>query len=234
MSKSLRVQEITKCFSRADKPALEKVSISLSDGDIMALVGESGSGKTTLLRIIAGLENPDSGLVEINGEIACPGELCEPGKAIHFKTPTLAFGRHRIIVQAATAANTKDPNGASYEWEIAHCNDPNRVPSQYAKVENNGALECIDCPHLKGANCKRIDAQWEHIYANPEWWTSGSREDNYYQCPLKSACIGGSYEKDENGNPDIAEIDEDEDGNADVVAYDYNQDGEWDKFKPVG
>lgn len=74
MSKSLRVQEITKCFPRADKPALEKVSISLSDGDIMALVGESGSGKTTLLRIIAGLENPDSGLVEINGEIAWSSE----------------------------------------------------------------------------------------------------------------------------------------------------------------
>ena len=70
MSKSLRVQDITKIFPRAEKPALDKVSISLSDGDIMALVGESGSGKTTLLRIIAGLENPDSGLVEIDGEIA--------------------------------------------------------------------------------------------------------------------------------------------------------------------
>ena len=74
MPESLRVQEITKCFPRADKPALEKVSISLSDGDIMALVGESGSGKTTLLRIIAGLENPDSGLVEINGERAWSSE----------------------------------------------------------------------------------------------------------------------------------------------------------------
>ena len=70
MSKSLRVQDITKIFPRAEKPALDKVSISLSDGDIMALVGESGSGKTTLLRIIAGLENPNSGLVEIDGEIA--------------------------------------------------------------------------------------------------------------------------------------------------------------------
>ena len=70
MSKSLRVQDITKIFPRAENPALDKVSISLSDGDIMALVGESGSGKTTLQRIIAGLENPDSGLVEIDGEIA--------------------------------------------------------------------------------------------------------------------------------------------------------------------
>ena len=37
MSKSLRVQEITKCFPRSDKPALERVSISLSDGLRLAL-----------------------------------------------------------------------------------------------------------------------------------------------------------------------------------------------------
>ena len=68
MSKSLRVQEITKCFSRADKPALEKVSISLSDGDIMALVGESGSGKTTLLRLIAVFNNQNRGFIKKNGQ----------------------------------------------------------------------------------------------------------------------------------------------------------------------
>ena len=69
MARSLRVQDITKVFPRSNRPALEEVSIALSDGEIMALVGESGSGKTTLLRIIAGLANPDSGVVEINNEV---------------------------------------------------------------------------------------------------------------------------------------------------------------------
>ena len=69
MARSLRVQDITKIFPRSSRPALDEVSIDLSNGEIMALVGESGSGKTTLLRIIAGLANPDSGVVEINGEV---------------------------------------------------------------------------------------------------------------------------------------------------------------------
>ena len=84
MSKSLRVQDITKIFQE-QKPALDKVSISLSDGDIKALVGESGSGKTALLRIIAGLENPNSGLVEIDGEIAWSSQT----KTLYQKTEIL-------------------------------------------------------------------------------------------------------------------------------------------------
>ena len=69
MPESLTVEQITKVFPRNNRPALDKVSISLDDGEIMALVGESGSGKTTLLRIIAGLEQPDSGKVTIGGKI---------------------------------------------------------------------------------------------------------------------------------------------------------------------
>ena len=74
MSESLIVEEITKVFPRTKRPALDKVSISLGDGEIMALVGESGSGKSTLLRIIAGLEQPDSGKVTIGGEIVYGAE----------------------------------------------------------------------------------------------------------------------------------------------------------------
>ena len=69
MPESLTVEQITKVFPRNNRPALDKVSISLDDGEIMALVGECGSGKTTLLRSIAGLEQPDSGKVTIGGKI---------------------------------------------------------------------------------------------------------------------------------------------------------------------
>src|SRR4030095_16807651 len=51
-----------------DFAALRDVSVSIPTGALTALLGPSGGGKSTLLRIIAGLEHPDSGTIEIAGE----------------------------------------------------------------------------------------------------------------------------------------------------------------------
>jgi sulfate transport system ATP-binding protein len=50
--------------------ALDDVSVEVPDGSLTALLGPSGSGKSTLLRAIAGLEEPDSGEVVIDGQLA--------------------------------------------------------------------------------------------------------------------------------------------------------------------
>jgi sulfate transport system ATP-binding protein len=61
----ITVREVNKRFGTF--AALDGISVDVPDGSLTALLGPSGSGKSTLLRVIAGLETPDSGTVEING-----------------------------------------------------------------------------------------------------------------------------------------------------------------------
>ena len=58
---SILIKDVSKRFGNF--VALDKVSLEVPDGTLLALLGPSGSGKTTLLRVIAGLEVADSGSV---------------------------------------------------------------------------------------------------------------------------------------------------------------------------
>src|SRR5438270_2615472 len=59
------VNDISKKFG--DFTALKDVTLDVPEGSLTALLGPSGSGKSTLLRIIAGLEQPDTGTILIDG-----------------------------------------------------------------------------------------------------------------------------------------------------------------------
>jgi sulfate transport system ATP-binding protein len=59
---------VTKRFG--DFAALREVDLEVRSGELLALLGPSGSGKTTLLRIVAGLDWPDEGQVQFDGEDA--------------------------------------------------------------------------------------------------------------------------------------------------------------------
>ena len=63
---AIEVRNLTKRFGAFT--ALHDVSVDVRDGALMALLGPSGSGKSTLLRVIAGLEEPDTGGVWIGGQ----------------------------------------------------------------------------------------------------------------------------------------------------------------------
>jgi sulfate/thiosulfate transport system ATP-binding protein len=65
---SIIVSNVSKRFG--DFVALDDVSVEIPSGSLTALLGPSGGGKSTLLRIIAGLEQPDSGSVVIDGKDA--------------------------------------------------------------------------------------------------------------------------------------------------------------------
>ncbi|HVV74300.1 MAG TPA: ABC transporter ATP-binding protein [Verrucomicrobiae bacterium] len=63
---SIELKNVTKKFGEVY--AVNSVTFSVNDGELMALLGPSGGGKTTVLRMIAGLEMPSSGDVYIRGQ----------------------------------------------------------------------------------------------------------------------------------------------------------------------
>lgn len=111
---SIVFQAVTKSFARAGRQmllrsllkqlrdeqkherlvALQNVSFEFCDGESVAIVGRNGAGKSTLLNLIAGLSEPDSGSIQVEGRIAA---LLDLGAGFH---PDLT-GRENLFVNAA-------------------------------------------------------------------------------------------------------------------------------------
>lgn len=65
----VRITDLSKIFRRdnEDVIALDRCSLEIARGEFLALMGPSGSGKTTLLNLIAGIDRPSTGEVEVDG-----------------------------------------------------------------------------------------------------------------------------------------------------------------------
>ncbi len=65
----LEIKNLSKHFSENTSPAVNNISFSVLDQEILSFVGPSGCGKTTTLRLIAGLERPDQGIIKLKNNI---------------------------------------------------------------------------------------------------------------------------------------------------------------------
>jgi putative ABC transport system ATP-binding protein len=65
----IRIHSLNKSYTRGGQiiPVLEGVDLEVRAGEFIALMGPSGSGKSTLLNLIAGIDKPTSGTIEIGG-----------------------------------------------------------------------------------------------------------------------------------------------------------------------
>ena len=67
MTVLIRLTDVEKAYEAAGPPALAGVDLTVRTGEAVAVMGPSGSGKSTLLNVIAGLDRPTSGCVEVAG-----------------------------------------------------------------------------------------------------------------------------------------------------------------------
>ena len=80
----LLVQNLSKQFG--DKTVLEDINFSMQSGEFVTFVGSSGCGKSTLLRLIAGLDQPSSGQIHVDGS---PVEGPGPDRGMVFQKYSL-------------------------------------------------------------------------------------------------------------------------------------------------
>ncbi|MGH9310884.1 MAG: sulfate/molybdate ABC transporter ATP-binding protein [Vicinamibacterales bacterium] len=92
---SIEVTRLTKRYGTF--AALNDVSFTVAQGELLALLGPSGSGKTTLLRIIAGLEQADSGSVLFDGDDAARQDARDRGVGFVFQH--YALFRHMSVFE---------------------------------------------------------------------------------------------------------------------------------------
>jgi putative ABC transport system ATP-binding protein len=64
----IEVKQVSKSYRRdtLEVPVLTNITLTIPDGEFLALMGPSGSGKTTLLNLIAGIDRPDTGTITVH------------------------------------------------------------------------------------------------------------------------------------------------------------------------
>lgn len=92
---TIEIKNITKTFG--DFAALKNVDLTVPAGSLVALLGPSGSGKTTLLRVIAGLEQADSGQILLDGADAT--ERTVRDRRVGFVFQHYALFRHMSVFE---------------------------------------------------------------------------------------------------------------------------------------
>ncbi|RJS95135.1 sulfate/molybdate ABC transporter ATP-binding protein [Salinisphaera sp. Q1T1-3] len=92
---SIQISNVSRAFG--NHRALADINLRIEPGELVALLGPSGCGKTTLLRIIAGLEQPDQGTLELEGQDVVSRHVRDRG--IGFVFQHYALFRHMSVFE---------------------------------------------------------------------------------------------------------------------------------------
>jgi sulfate/thiosulfate transport system ATP-binding protein len=116
----IAVENISKCFGNFQ--AVDRATLEIGQGSLIALLGPSGSGKSTLLRLMAGLETPDEGRLWLAGRDATRQTVRE--RNIGFVFQNYALFKHLTIGQnIAFGLEIRSISGSKVKKKVAELLD---------------------------------------------------------------------------------------------------------------
>jgi len=100
----LAVEDVSKSFGGL--AAVQRVTFTLAEGELLALIGPNGAGKTTLFHVISGFMAPDEGTIRYAGEVLAglrPHDICQRGMVRTFQI-TRPFNRLTVLENVLVGA----------------------------------------------------------------------------------------------------------------------------------
>ncbi|HKE64465.1 MAG TPA: ABC transporter ATP-binding protein [Micromonosporaceae bacterium] len=148
---AVRLESITKTYRGAASPAVNNVTLDVPDGQFVTLLGPSGCGKTTTLRIVAGLENADSGKVFFGDK-----PIVDTSRRLHVRPDRrnvgMVFQAYAIWPHMTVAQNVAFPLHAhKYPRK-----DIRKRVSETLELVGLGGLEDRQAPLLSGGQQQRV------------------------------------------------------------------------------
>lgn len=103
---AIRVRNLARAFDDGRIPALRGADLDVEPGEFVAIMGPSGCGKSTLLHLIAALDRPDAGTIEVNGKNIFAGQDLNRHRS---RTVGIIFQLHHLLPTLTASENVQAP-----------------------------------------------------------------------------------------------------------------------------
>ena len=143
---TVRYDQATRIFPKAERAAVDGLTLEIADGEFLVLVGPSGCGKSTSLRMLAGLEEVDSGSVYIGDRDVTdlPPKLARRGDGVPELRALPAHDRrreHRLRAQAG--ARARRPRSGTASPRRRRCSTSRSTSSRKPKALSGGQRQRV-------------------------------------------------------------------------------------------
>ena len=150
----LEAKDVTKSFRSGDGmvPAVKDVTMTVANGEFAAIVGRSGSGKTTLMNLLGALEQPTSGVIEVDGQDIT---RLSPSELVHYRGRKIGFvfQSYNLIPNLTVTENVMLPMEFTGTGKSERRERARRLLNQ---VELTGAKQKRKPSRLSGGEQQRV------------------------------------------------------------------------------